>query len=88
MHPQYILFIYFEYIKCTNKIPNNFSYFHRLLDNMCSYRIIGKKIKRYNTIYYYFDNIKDIYNFIKQVKTIMFNPKIKILNNKRKIITL
>jgi hypothetical protein len=67
MKPEYIFLIYFEHNKCTNKMPNNIQYFQRILDNMSPTRGISKRTEQYKIIYYYFDNIGDIYTFYRKI---------------------
>lgn len=65
-------------------MPNNIYYFQRILDNMCPVRSVSKRSEKHKTIYFYFDNIADIYNFYRKIQKIMLNPNIKIINKQGK----
>jgi len=84
MEPIYVLFIKYDHSKCSNKIPNSIQYFQRLLDNMCPSRFVSRRIDKHKTIYYYFDNIADIFTFTRKIETIVNNPTIKVINRKFK----
>lgn len=85
MDPIYVFFIEYEYSKCSNKIPNSIQYFQRLLDNMCPSRFVSRRIDKHKTMYYYFDNIADIYSFSRKIQTIIKNPTMNIVSKKGKL---
>jgi hypothetical protein len=51
---------------------------------MCPIRVLSKRIDKYKTIYYYFDNISDIYSLYRKLKTIINYPTVKIITKNGK----
>lgn len=78
-YPKYTIVVPFEPQKCAPGFPLNIPYFKRVIDSMAPHRLFGTIQK--TSIMYSIDDIKDVFSFVRRLRTIVFPLRIHVIDH-------